>query len=371
MLIFNKKNSGNLTIVMFSLKVYPTLLTQPLRLYNSYRCFTTSSTLLKSASSKRWLDRQSGDYFTRRAKIENFKSRAAFKLLQIDEKFNIFGSKFKSKTNLSHKSNNKPINVLDLGAAPGAWNQVAIERCPPKSKILGVDILPYQPPNGASTIQGNILSKGTQEQIKNFFILSRLENKDRVFDEVEIISKADRRKILTTFEHEVSIVEQEAEVGKLIGEKLNKNKLTDLPDSSLNLNEDNLALTYPVNVILSDMYVPYVRDSGFGNATTNNPYFRMANTTGLALRDHVMSMDLCDAALITAIDLLKKNGHLVMKFFTGEDDVLLEKRLKIVFHDVKRFKPRACRVESKECYFVCLNKRAYEVDKVDLFSKKL
>ena len=39
-----------------------------------------------------------------------------------------------------------------------------------------------------------------------------------------------------------------------------------------------------------------------------------------------------------------------------------------VFKDVKRFKPKACRVESKECYFVCLNKREYEVDKVALFS---
>ena len=321
------------------------------------RYFSTSKSLSKSASSNRWLNRQNNDYFTRRAKVENYKSRAAFKLLQIDERFKIF----RSKSSPPRSSNT--LNVLDLGAAPGAWNQVALDRSPRGSKILGVDILPYQPPDGASTLQGNILSKGTHQQIKNFFTLSQLEKKDKIFNDVEIISSS--KTTPEPMESDASILEKEIEVSQLMGMELsNKNIDIAKPGSP----DSNLTACYPVDVVLSDMYAPFVRDSGFSSATTNNPYFRMANTTGLALKDHVMSMDLCDAALITAVDLLKKNGSLVMKFFSGEDDVILEKRLNAVFKEVKRFKPKACRLESKECYFICLGKRAYDIDKVELFS---
>ncbi|ODQ48718.1 hypothetical protein PICMEDRAFT_14250 [Pichia membranifaciens NRRL Y-2026] len=302
-----------------------------------FRCFSTSHQLFKTASSNRWLNRQNNDYFTRRAKVENYKSRAAFKLLQIDERFKIFRSKSSSPRNT--------LNVLDLGAAPGAWNQVALDRSPHGSKILGVDILPYQPPDGASTLQGNILSKGTHQQIKNFFTLSELEKKDEIFNDVEIITSS--KSTPEPMESDASILEKEIEVSQLMGKELSNKDNGPAADPASS--GSDLTASYPVDVVLSDM---------------------MANTTGLALKDHVMSMDLCDAALITAVDLLKKNGSLVMKFFSGEDDVVLEKRLNAVFREVKRFKPKACRLESKECYFVCLGKRAYDVDKVELFSMR-
>jgi 21S rRNA (uridine2791-2'-O)-methyltransferase len=325
------------------------------------RLFGTSIIRLKSASSNRWLNRQTNDYFTRRAKEENLKSRAAFKLLQIDEKFNIFGKSKNTSNKLTSKTNNrsKSLNVLDLGAAPGAWNQVSLDRCPHGSKVLGVDILPYQPPHGASTIQGNILSKGTHKLIQDFFQLSELEKKNKAFENVEIISKTGFKNIETTIESDVSIVERETELNKIIESK----KSSDTQNA-----ETDLKTLYPVDVILSDMYVPFPRTTGFSSATTNNPYLRMANTTGLAFKDHTMSMDLCDAALITAVDLLKKNGSLVMKFFTGEEDKILERRLQKVFREVKRFKPKACRLESKECYFVCLGKKDYSFDKLELFT---
>lgn len=279
-------------------------------------------------------------------------------MLQIDERFKIFRSKSSSPRNT--------LNVLDLGAAPGAWNQVALDRSPHGSKILGVDILPYQPPDGASTLQGNILSKGTHQQIKNFFTLSELEKKDEIFNDVEIITSS--KSTPEPMESDASILEKEIEVSQLMGKELSNKDNGPAADPASS--GSDLTASYPVDVVLSDMYAPFVRDSGFSSATTNNPYLRMANTTGLALKDHVMSMDLCDAALITAVDLLKKNGSLVMKFFSGEDDVVLEKRLNAVFREVKRFKPKACRLESKECYFVCLGKRAYDVDKVELFSMR-
>lgn len=246
-----------------------------------------------------------------------------------------------------------PLNVLDLGAAPGAWNQVALERCPAKSKILGVDLLPYQPPSGASALQGNILSKATHERIKDFFTLSALEKNGQLFNDVEILSKNGNK--LEDIEYS-SIVAKEVEMGQL------------MDDAKLKRDANDIKFQYPVDVILSDMYVPFPQITGFSNATTNEVYFRMANTSGLAFRDHMMSMDLCDAALVTAVDLLKKDGSLVIKFFTGKEDNLLEKRLHRVFKNVERFKPRACRMESKECYFVCLGKRDYFVDKVHLFA---
>ncbi|GMM44551.1 21S rRNA (uridine2791-2'-O) methyltransferase [Pichia kluyveri] len=327
------------------------------------RNFSTSISLLSnSSSSNRWLNRQNSDFYTRRAKAENLKSRAAFKLLQIDEKFHIFNKS---------SNNGKSLNVLDLGAAPGAWNQVALERCSKNSKILGVDILPYQPPNGASALQGNILSKGTHLQIKNFFKLSALEKKNKIFDDVEIVSNNDTSD-KTLINSDVSIIEKEAELS-LLTKKLNINDNIDNDNENENPNDindnDKIENKYPVDVVLSDMYVPFIQPAiAFRSKTTNNPYFRMANTTGLAFKDHTMSMDLCDAALITAIDLLKKNGSFVVKFFTGEEDKLLEKRLLKVFKKVHRFKPKACRLESRECYFVALHKRDYEIDKVRLFA---
>ncbi|TID19215.1 hypothetical protein CANINC_003785 [Pichia inconspicua] len=284
------------------------------------RLVCSTRILLKnsSSSSNRWLNRQHNDFYTRKAKEENLKSRAAFKLLQIDEKFHLF-------------SKNKLMNVLDLGAAPGAWNQVAIERSAKGSKVLGVDLLPYQPPIGASAIQGNILNKETHRLIKDYFILSSLERKDKVFEELEVISASGRHTKIS----ESSVLEKEIEASVLLNESKERDIDTDMRHK------------YPVDVVLSDM---------------------MANTSGLAIKDHGMSMDLCDAALIAAIDLLKKDGSLVMKFFTGEEDKSLEKRLNQVFRTVRRFKPKACRLESKESYFICLKKKDYEFDKIKLFT---
>jgi 21S rRNA (uridine2791-2'-O)-methyltransferase len=67
---------------------------------------------------------------------------------------------------------------------------------------------------------------------------------------------------------------------------------------------------------------------------------------------------LCDAATLFAIDVLKRQGTLVMKFYTGPEDKALEGRLKKVFEKVKREKPEATRNESREMYFMCLKKRA-------------
>lgn len=319
-----------------------------------------------SASSSRWINRQETDFYTRQAKVNNYKSRAAFKLLQIDDKYHLFNP-------------NKHTNVLDLGAAPGAWNQVALDRCHTGSTIVGVDILPYDPPMGVTSIQGNILSKMTHNLIRETFLYAEL---DRRRDELSGGPQVELKDPTTgdiELINDLSVMDQshkvDSEEVRQIDDVLNnlsisKKVLPDeyslKPETKLDLND--VKLKYPIDVIVSDMYVPFIQSTGFHSATTNNPHHRMANTTGLAIRDHAMSIDLCDAALITAIDLLKMDGSLVMKFFSGTHDKVLEGRLKRAFKKVVRFKPSACRSESKELYFICKNKLNYHLDKVHVFS---
>lgn len=112
----------------------------------------------KSVSSSRWLNRQKKDSHTKESKLQNFRSRAAFKLIEIDDKYRLFNKKSK--------------NIVDLGFAPGAWTQVAIERTKSlniNANIIGVDLINCSPPEGANFIQGNILSKQTHNNIKEFF----------------------------------------------------------------------------------------------------------------------------------------------------------------------------------------------------------
>ncbi|RAQ49865.1 hypothetical protein AFGD_012497 [Aspergillus flavus] len=107
----------------------------------------------RPSSSKRWQARQLKDHFTREATAQGLKSRAAFKLIQIDAKYRIFRN---GQT------------VVDLGYAPGSWSQVAVSRTGPNGRVLGVDIIPAQPPKGVFTIQGNFLDPSIQAYVQNF-----------------------------------------------------------------------------------------------------------------------------------------------------------------------------------------------------------
>ncbi|QLG71069.1 hypothetical protein HG535_0B01070 [Zygotorulaspora mrakii] len=289
-----------------------------------------------SSSQNRWLKRQSNDYYTREAKIRDLRSRAAFKLMEIDDKFRLFAK-------------NGSQRVLDLGFAPGAWSQVAKDRIGFNGVVLGVDILPCEPPSGVSSIQANILSKKTHELIRLFFFKHfELNHDDKLHPdkgyfqhmlEEELTHKEDFRTYKEVF-------------------------TTDTFDDSVAAEQSH---KLPIDVIISDMYEPWIQTSGFWNNLTNFPYYRMANTSGLAIRDHYQSIDLGDAALITAIDLLKPMGSFVCKLYTGKEDKLFENRLRKVFKKVSRIKPDACRTESKEIYFVGLGKRA-KTNKIDVFS---
>lgn len=91
----------------------------------------------RTAASTRWLERQLNDPYVRRAKAEGFRSRAAYKLAELDERFGLLkGAK----------------RIVDLGVAPGGWAQVAAKRAP-AATIVGIDLLPTDPIDGVTLFQ--------------------------------------------------------------------------------------------------------------------------------------------------------------------------------------------------------------------------
>ena len=93
----------------------------------------------RSSSSTRWLERQLSDPYVIQANKEGYRSRAAYKLIEINDKFNFLKPKAK---------------VVDLGAAPGSWAQVA---CKKGCKVVGIDLQTIDEINGAEFIQGDFL----------------------------------------------------------------------------------------------------------------------------------------------------------------------------------------------------------------------
>src|SRR3954454_15641728 len=95
----------------------------------------------RKTSSKRWLERQLNDPYVHEAKAKGYRSRAAFKLIELDDKFHFL----------------KPAaRVLDLGAAPGGWSQVAAQRIGTKGAVVGADILEIAPLPGVTLLQADI-----------------------------------------------------------------------------------------------------------------------------------------------------------------------------------------------------------------------
>jgi len=104
----------------------------------------------RSASSTRWLERQLNDPYVRRAKAENYRSRAAYKLLELDERFGFLKG---------------AATVVDLGIAPGGWSQV-LRRRSPKVKVVGIDLLPTDPIEGVEILQMDFMDESAPDKLK-------------------------------------------------------------------------------------------------------------------------------------------------------------------------------------------------------------
>ena len=107
----------------------------------------------KNKISKNWLIKQQQDPFFRQAKIQGYRSRSAFKLIEMNKKFKFL---------------NKNTYLLDLGSAPGGWSQVAAQTIT-KGKILALDIKPMTKINSVNFLKEDLFSSEIYEKISAYF----------------------------------------------------------------------------------------------------------------------------------------------------------------------------------------------------------
>jgi len=105
----------------------------------------------RTPSSRAWLERQINDPYVARAKREGYRSRAAFKLAEIDDKFNLL---------------KKGARAVDLGAAPGGWSEIAVRRIGASGEIVALDILDMKPIPGVEFIKFDFLDAAAPDRLK-------------------------------------------------------------------------------------------------------------------------------------------------------------------------------------------------------------
>jgi len=105
----------------------------------------------RSLSSRIWLERQISDPYVARAKRDGFRSRAAYKLAEIDDKFHVF---------------KEGARVVDLGAAPGGWSEIAVRRIGAKGRVIALDILDLKPIPGVEFLKLDFLDETAPERLK-------------------------------------------------------------------------------------------------------------------------------------------------------------------------------------------------------------
>ena len=201
----------------------------------------------KNKISKNWVNKQRKDIYVRQSRIDGYRARSAYKLIEIDEKFKIFKG---------------GMNVLDIGAAPGSWSQY-VSKVVKNGKIISIDLKEMEKISNTTQIKGDFTEKDIQRQIK-----------------------------------------------KSLGEK--------------------------VDIVISDMAV---------------------NTTGIKDIDSIQTGELCKEAMIFSKDLISKNGFFISKIFMGRTFNEIVALGKKIFKEVKVFKPKSSRKDSKESFIICKNIR--------------
>ena len=201
----------------------------------------------KNKISKNWVNKQRRDIYVRQSRVDGYRARSAYKLIEIDEKFKIF------KGGLS---------VIDIGAAPGSWSQYS-SKVIKNGKLISIDLKPMEPIGNSIQIKGDFTEGKIQDEIKN-------------------------------------------------------------------------NLTAKVDVVLSDMAV---------------------NTTGIKNIDSIQTGELCKEAMLFAKEMIKENGYFISKIFMGGTFNEIVAEGKKYFKEVKVFKPKSSRKESKESFIICKNLR--------------
>ena len=202
----------------------------------------------KNKISKNWLNKQRKDTYVRQSKVDGYRARSAYKLIEIDKKFKIFRG---------------GMNVIDIGAAPGSWSQYA-SKVIKSGKIVSIDLKSMEKIKNTIQIKGDFTSNEVQNQIKSY-----------------LVKKSE--------------------------------------------------------VVMSDMAV---------------------NTTGIKNLDSIQTGELCKEALIFSKEVISKNGFFISKIFMGSTFNEIVALAKKIFREVKVFKPKSSRKDSKESFIICRNLRS-------------
>ena len=197
----------------------------------------------KNKISKNWVNKQRRDTYVRQSKVDGYRARSAYKLIEIDEKFKIFKG---------------GITVIDIGAAPGSWSQYA-SKVVKNGKIISIDL------KDMDKIKNTI-------QIKGDFTNSEIKN------------------------HIKSYLDKGPEV------------------------------------VMSDMAV---------------------NTTGIKNIDSIQTGELCKEAMVFSKEVILKKGFFISKIFMGSTFNEIVALGKKNFKEVKVFKPKSSRKDSKENFLIC------------------
>tara|TARA_B100001173_G_C15742244_1_gene443301 strand:+ start:13 stop:624 length:612 start_codon:yes stop_codon:yes gene_type:complete len=199
--------------------------------------------LKKNKISKNWVNKQRRDIYVRRSKVEGYRARSVYKLIEIDEKFKIFKG---------------GMIVVDIGAAPGSWSQYASRKVK-NGKIISIDLKEMEKIQNTFQIIGDFTQNEIQNKIKNLL-----------------------------------------------------NKRSD--------------------VVMSDMAV---------------------NTTGIKNVDSIQTGELCKEAMIFSKEVMSGRGFFISKIFMGSTFNEIVALGKKIFREVKVFKPKSSRKDSKESFIIC------------------
>ena len=197
----------------------------------------------KNKISKNWINKQRKDIYVRKSKIDGYRARSAYKLIEINQKFKILKNGF---------------SIIDLGAAPGSWSQYSAKTVK-NGKIVSIDLKEMEFIENTIQIKGDFTNTSTKEKIKKLF----------------------------------------------------KSK---------------------VKVVLSDMAV---------------------NTTGNKEIDSIYTGELCKEAMQFSKEVLSDDGVFVSKIFMGTIFNEIINKAKLIFKEVKVFKPNSSRRDSKENFIIC------------------
>ncbi|KAL7770972.1 hypothetical protein CFE70_000912 [Pyrenophora teres f. teres 0-1] len=210
---------------------------------------------------------------------------------------------------------------------------VAVNRTLPDGRVIGIDLIPAQPPRGVSTLQGNFLSPVIQEELRAYVRDPEMGRPTKqaptmtgdglTEEELDEIERGyiDMERHAHLEPEEPEMAEQPAEGGKH----------GNVSPTRLSLKERDVQNGRVVDIVLSDMSEPWEQTVGLHKKSLSDPYFRMMNTSGNAFRDHAGSMT---------------GGHFLCKYYKGSEEKAFETRMKRLFAK-----------ESKEAYFVGLGRK--------------